>query len=219
MVGMSFSSILDMQSLFFAADKIFEILDRNPLIDSTPATGLKLNDTLEGNIALKSGEFTYPTRPDIKVLNKISLAVKAGQRVVLVGESGCGKLLHTVHRPMHPKVEGRESASKSASNGPKEKVKQKLPWTPINPKFFNDDDDDESDDDNSKTESNTEEIPRGQASDSDTSQSSDNLEWDDSPEQDQLDGSRNEEFEETIRPRRLFSDAESSAANDDLTYI
>ena len=91
MVGMSFSSILDMQSLFFAADKIFEILDRKPLIDSNPATGLKLNNTLEGNITLKSGEFTYPTRPDIQVLNKISLAVKAGQRVALVGESGCGK--------------------------------------------------------------------------------------------------------------------------------
>ena len=91
MVGMSFSSILDMQSLFFAADKIFEILDRKPLIDSNPAAGLKLNDTLEGNIALKSGEFTYPTRPDVQVLNKISLAIKAGQRVALVGESGCGK--------------------------------------------------------------------------------------------------------------------------------
>ena len=127
------------------------------------------------------------------------------------------KLLHTVHRPMHPKVEGRESSSKSASNCPKEKVKQKLSWTPINPKFFNDDDDDESDDDNSKTESNTEEIPRDQASDSDTSRSSDNLEWDDSPEQYQLDGSLNEEFEETIRPRRLFSDTKSSAADDDLT--
>ena len=55
MVGMSFSSILDMQSLFFAADKIFEILDRKPLIDSNPATGLKLTgDTLEGNIGVES---------------------------------------------------------------------------------------------------------------------------------------------------------------------
>ena len=91
MVGMSFSSILDMQSLFFAADKIFEILDRKPLIDSNPAAGLKLNNTLEGNIGLKSGQFSYPTRPDTQVLNKIALHVKAGQRVALVGESGCGK--------------------------------------------------------------------------------------------------------------------------------
>merc|ERR1711976_421752 len=88
---MSFSSITDMQSLFLAADKIFEILDRKPLIDSNPATGLKLNNTLGGNISLNNGKFVYPTRPDTLVLNKISLAVKAGQRIALVGESGCGK--------------------------------------------------------------------------------------------------------------------------------
>jgi len=91
MVGVSFSSILDLQQLFIAAEQIFEILDRKPLIDSNPATGLKLSDDLDGNINLGKGEFTYPTRPDTQVLNKISLMVKAGQRIALVGESGCGK--------------------------------------------------------------------------------------------------------------------------------
>ena len=90
-VGMSFSSILDLQQLFTAAEQIFEIVDRKPLIDTNPATGLKLSDDLEGNINLNKGEFSYPTRPDTPVLNKISLMVKAGQRVALVGESGCGK--------------------------------------------------------------------------------------------------------------------------------
>merc|ERR1712083_1202667 len=37
------------------------------------------------------GEFRYPTRPDVKVLNRLSLALKAGQKIALVGESGCGK--------------------------------------------------------------------------------------------------------------------------------
>ena len=91
MVGMSFSSITDMQSLFLAADKIFEILDRKPKIDSNPATGLKLNNDLGGNISLNNGKFVYPTRQETQVLNDISLMVKAGQRVALVGESGCGK--------------------------------------------------------------------------------------------------------------------------------
>ena len=90
-VGMSFSSILDLQQLFTAAEQIFEIVDRKPLIDTNPATGLKLSDDLDGNINLGKGEFTYPTRPDTQVLNKISLMVKAGQRIALVGESGCGK--------------------------------------------------------------------------------------------------------------------------------
>ena len=91
MVGMSFSSIMDVQGLFLAADLIFEVLDRKPVIDSNPATGLKLSSQLEGNIAVTGGEFRYPTRPDVQVLNRINLAVKAGQKVALVGESGCGK--------------------------------------------------------------------------------------------------------------------------------
>ena len=91
MVGMSFSSIMDVQGLFLAADLIFEVLDRKPAIDSNPATGLKLSSQLEGNIAVTGGEFRYPTRPDVQVLNRINLAVKAGQKVALVGESGCGK--------------------------------------------------------------------------------------------------------------------------------
>ena len=91
MVGMSFSSIMDMQGLFLAADKIFQVLDRKPNIDSNPATGLKLSNQLEGNIKLTGGQFKYPTRPDVQVLNSISLAIKSGQKVALVGESGCGK--------------------------------------------------------------------------------------------------------------------------------
>merc|ERR1719384_1900111 len=91
MVGMSFSSIMDVQGLFLAADLIFEVLDRKPAIDSNPATGLKLSSELGGNIAVAGGEFRYPTRPDVQVLNRINLAVKAGQKVALVGESGCGK--------------------------------------------------------------------------------------------------------------------------------
>ena len=55
MVGMSFSSIMDMQGLFLAADKIFQVLDRKPNIDSNPATGLKLSNQLEGNIKLTGG--------------------------------------------------------------------------------------------------------------------------------------------------------------------
>ena len=90
-VGSSFSSIMDVQGLFLAADQIFEVLDRKPVIDSNPATGLKLSSQLEGNIAVTGGEFRYPTRPDVQVLNRINLAVKAGQKVALVGESGCGK--------------------------------------------------------------------------------------------------------------------------------
>ena len=35
--------------------------------------------------------FSYPSRPDIPVLRGLSLEVKKGQTLALVGSSGCGK--------------------------------------------------------------------------------------------------------------------------------
>ena len=35
--------------------------------------------------------FRYPTRQDVKVLRGLSLSVQKGQKLALVGSSGCGK--------------------------------------------------------------------------------------------------------------------------------
>ena len=45
----------------------------------------------EPSIKFKNVCFTYPARPDVQVLNNLSLEVKVGQTVALVGSSGCGK--------------------------------------------------------------------------------------------------------------------------------
>lgn len=36
-------------------------------------------------------KFTYPTRPDVQVLNDLLVSVKPGQTLAFVGSSGCGK--------------------------------------------------------------------------------------------------------------------------------
>jgi ATP-binding cassette subfamily B (MDR/TAP) protein 1 len=46
---------------------------------------------LEGNVTFSGVMFNYPTRPDIPVLQGLSLQVKKGQTLALVGSSGCGK--------------------------------------------------------------------------------------------------------------------------------
>ncbi|PFX21918.1 Multidrug resistance protein 1 [Stylophora pistillata] len=75
-----------------AAYKVFHIIDRVPPIDSSSADGLQIDQSsLKGRIELKSIEFWYPSRPDVKILNSLNLVVERGQTVALVGESGCGK--------------------------------------------------------------------------------------------------------------------------------
>ena len=36
-------------------------------------------------------DFVYPSRPDAPILRGLTVTIKPGQRVALVGQSGCGK--------------------------------------------------------------------------------------------------------------------------------
>ncbi|KAJ3597609.1 hypothetical protein NHX12_001132 [Muraenolepis orangiensis] len=73
-----------------AAHKVYNIIDNTPSIDSYSETGLT-PDNIKGDIEFKNIHFSYPSRTDVKVLNNLSLSVKTGQTIALVGSSGCGK--------------------------------------------------------------------------------------------------------------------------------
>ena len=90
MIGMSFTALMDVNTAFTAAEKIFEVLDRKPKIDANPAAGLKLN-SVEGNTEITAGVFSYPTRQNVKILRQLNLSIKSGEKIALVGQSGCGK--------------------------------------------------------------------------------------------------------------------------------
>jgi ABC-type multidrug transport system fused ATPase/permease subunit len=47
--------------------------------------------SVDGPIVFRDVNFTYPSRPDIKVLQNINLRIEKGQKVALVGPSGAGK--------------------------------------------------------------------------------------------------------------------------------
>lgn len=72
-----------------AATNIFRLLDRPSQID--PTSGAGISREVEGRVAADKLEFEYPSRPDVPVLRGLSLKVKRGQSLALVGESGCGK--------------------------------------------------------------------------------------------------------------------------------
>ncbi|XP_059316351.1 putative multidrug resistance protein isoform X2 [Lycium ferocissimum] len=73
-----------------AAARIFELIDRVPQIDSEDGKG-KVLAYVRGDIDFNEVTFSYPSRPDIQVLQDFSLKVKAGRTVAIVGGSGSGK--------------------------------------------------------------------------------------------------------------------------------
>ncbi|KAL2911614.1 hypothetical protein HK105_208915 [Polyrhizophydium stewartii] len=75
-----------------AGSKIFQTIDRVPSIDPYDASGERIAaGSFRGRIELKAAEFTYPARPDVKVLKGVNLVIEPGTTVALVGQSGSGK--------------------------------------------------------------------------------------------------------------------------------
>ncbi|KAL2777417.1 phosphatidylcholine translocator ABCB4 isoform A [Daubentonia madagascariensis] len=73
-----------------SAAHLFMLFERQPSIDSYSEEGLR-PDKFEGNVTFNEVVFNYPTRPNVPVLQGLSLEVKKGQTLALVGSSGCGK--------------------------------------------------------------------------------------------------------------------------------
>jgi ATP-binding cassette, subfamily B, bacterial len=89
-VGASLGSFPEIISQFNqtsgATDRLREILDM-PGERETGSPDAKLT----GSIAFEDVSFTYASRPEIPVLQNISIALPAGQRTAIVGPSGAGK--------------------------------------------------------------------------------------------------------------------------------
>ncbi|KAF4581891.1 ABC multidrug transporter Mdr1 [Ophiocordyceps camponoti-floridani] len=73
-----------------AASKIFNTIDRVSPIDPADEGGDRL-ESLKGNISLVGVKHIYPSRPEVVVMDGVSLDVPAGKTTALVGASGSGK--------------------------------------------------------------------------------------------------------------------------------
>ncbi len=79
------------QSTLGASERILEILDEpsEPTHRALPAGTAPLQ--VRGDIDYRHVAFSYPTRPDLSVLQDISFSIRAGEKIALVGPSGAGK--------------------------------------------------------------------------------------------------------------------------------
>ncbi len=83
--------LASIQRALGATDRVFEIIDEtHENINLMHNNNLNLN-RVKGDLEFKNIEFTYPTRPDFKVLHNVSFHAKPGETVALVGSSGSGK--------------------------------------------------------------------------------------------------------------------------------
>lgn len=79
--------ITELQNALACASRIFELIEEEPQVRE-PANAVTLNN-VEGSVELSDVEFSYV--PDRKLIEGLNLSVKPGQRIAIVGPTGCGK--------------------------------------------------------------------------------------------------------------------------------
>lgn len=81
------SVITELQNALACAKRVFELLDEEPQSEDRP-DAVEL-DKAEGNVVFSHVAFSYT--PEKPLLKNVNLSVKPGQRVAIVGPTGCGK--------------------------------------------------------------------------------------------------------------------------------
>lgn len=80
----------ELQRASGATERLVELLQTGDAV-SDPARGVALPQGGRGAISFEEVRFSYPTRPEDRALDGVTLTIRPGETVALVGPSGAGK--------------------------------------------------------------------------------------------------------------------------------
>ena len=83
-------SLLPHHTITSSASHYHNLSSQKSEIDALADEG-DIPDSIHGNIQFTDVRFSYPSRPDVPILQGLDLKISSGQTVALVGPSGCGK--------------------------------------------------------------------------------------------------------------------------------
>jgi ABC-type multidrug transport system fused ATPase/permease subunit len=94
-VGGSMAGFADLysnlQKTLGATQRVRELLKEETEQVSTTEEAIRKEYVFNGEVEFRDVAFSYPSRPEVQVLKKVSIKALAGQQVALVGPSGAGK--------------------------------------------------------------------------------------------------------------------------------
>lgn len=79
--------VTELQNALACAARIFELIEEEP--QSPDSENAAVLDEADGNVVLRDVAFSYT--PDKKFIENMNLVAKPGQRIAIVGPTGCGK--------------------------------------------------------------------------------------------------------------------------------
>lgn len=79
--------VTEFQNALACAARIFELIEEEPQVPEIE--NAKVLDNVKGNVELNHVNFSYT--PEQKLIENFNLKVKPGQRIAIVGPTGCGK--------------------------------------------------------------------------------------------------------------------------------
>lgn len=89
--GFLFGFTTNLTKAHAATNNIIHLRNAKPTINGSTGSDLPPSEEGKPVIEFKDVRFVYPTRPSVSVLRRCNLQIMRGQRIGLVGASGCGK--------------------------------------------------------------------------------------------------------------------------------